>query len=121
MLQIDQDQLATLRAQRERRFEERLCAHGRAQFPQRCGALPEDTLRKAARRIIGDARALGIASELGISLYFNVAVCFGMNFLQNRDIAWAFPLERHPEEAVDPGWIVRVSEIAVATLRRHGR
>jgi hypothetical protein len=40
-----------------------------------------------------------------------------MHFPRNRDIRWAFPIERHPEESVDPGWILRVSEIAVQTLR----
>ncbi len=121
MLRIEQDQFFTLREEREARFEERLCAHGRKHFPQRCNALDDTALRTAVRRIVADARGLGIRSELGITLYFNVAVCFGLNFVRNPEIRWVFPIAPHPEEAIDPGWIVRVSEIATATLKQHGR
>ena len=120
MLRIDPDQLATLQEQRELRFEERLCAHGRKQFPQRCGRLDDEALRAAVRRVIAEARGLGITSELGIALYFNVAVCFGLNFASNGNIRWAFPITPHPDESVDPGWITRVSEIAVQTLKQNG-
>jgi hypothetical protein len=120
MLQIEPDQLAALQEKRDQRFEDRLCVHARTHFPERCQRLDDDALHQAARMVMREARGMGITSELGIALFFNVAVCFGVNFPRNADIRWAFPITPHPDESVDPGWITRVSEIAVETLKRKG-
>ena len=121
MLHFDQGLLWQMQDQREDRFEKRLCAHARAHFTERCAHLDDGALREATRTIVEHARGHGLASELGISLYYNVAVCMGMDFLRNPNIRWVFPIERHEEEEIDPGWIVRVSEIATATLKKYGK
>jgi hypothetical protein len=121
VLKIDDHQIANLRAQRQARFETRLFDHARSHFRQRCAHIGDAELRRAIRSIIDSARGHGLRSELAVCLYFNVAVCFGMDFLANPQIRWAHPIGRVEPEVADPAWMLRVSEIAGRTLKQYGR
>jgi len=121
LLQIEDHQLATLREQRHTRFEQRLFEHARTHFRQRCARIPDADLRRAIRSTIESARGHGLESELAVCLYFNVAVCFGMDFLANPNIRWVAPVQRLDQEVADPAWMLRVNEIAGRTLKAEGR
>ena len=120
MLQIQDQQLVQLRSERLTRFEDRLVQHAREHLRQRCAHLDDAALRKATRRIVQDAQAVGLRSEHSVALYFNVAVYFGMDFLKNERIAWAMPIAPMQGELLDPAWMVRVSETARLTLKKMG-
>jgi hypothetical protein len=121
MFQMNDDQMGTLGQQRRAQFEQRLAAHGRKNMPSRCAHLDEARLKEAVTAIVDKAMEYGLRSELGITLYFNVAVCFGVDFPKNDRVQWVQPIAPGDDEVLDAGWIVRVSEIASLTLRRYGQ
>lgn len=121
MLHINSTQLSHLSQLQRTKYEDRLFHHGRKHFAERCASMSDERLLQAIRATIERAREHGVTSELGVCLYFNVAVWFGLDFVRDPKIAWAFPISRRDEEPEDPVWILRVSEIASLTLKQHTR
>lgn len=121
MLYLNDDQMTTLDQQHRTQFEQRLFTHGRTHLPKRCAHLDDAQLRRAVTAAVDKARDLGLRTELAVSLYFNVAVCFGLDFSNNANVPWAYPIQPLPGEPLDPVWMMRVSEIASLTLKQQAR
>ncbi|MCE2689639.1 MAG: hypothetical protein ACK52R_03825 [Betaproteobacteria bacterium] len=120
MLCFNVDQIEFLREQREERLRHDLFDKARGPFAERCRQLNDVQLRDAIDKTIDKALAAGVGSNIGIAVFFKVALCWGLSFQENESIPWVYPIDRWVGEDSE-NWILRVHDIALATARKERR
>lgn len=120
MLTFSAEQLDEFERNRGLALRLKMVAMGRSDYAERCKDISNQQLRQAADRIVGAASRVGMVQESGYLLFFKIALCWGIAFLDNPSIAWTQPITRHPDEPAEE-WLERVEAIALATAKRDGR
>ena len=97
MLIIRKEQMAAFEGEARRGFEERMLAHLRKYFPERCSEMGEDGVRDSIREAIQRTGKLGLALEYDIERYLNHMFALGLDFDTNPAYPWVKEVLSDPE------------------------
>ena len=89
MLTIRREQLRVLGEVMQRRFEERMLAHLRAEFPAVTRGQTDDDLLALVRRGVASAEPYGVRTEVDVQRYLEYMMIYGPDFDTNPRSAWA--------------------------------
>jgi len=114
MLQIRSEQVHTLGAPATATFVERLGAHLRRFFPERCASLDEEALELACQQVVTKGRGHGIVSERDLCKLANLVFTLGPDFDTDPDFPWA---RMALEGSRGSGPTLRINRLYIAAIR----
>lgn len=89
MLVIRREQLEAFRRYMSGQFEDRMVAHLKRYFPDRCAPLSDEEVRESIRYGVERADAYEICIEQDVSRYINLMYILGRDFDRDPDLPWA--------------------------------
>lgn len=104
-MRIRRDQIDHFSNDATGRFTDRMLAHLRKHFPDRCNILNDEQIRSTIQLGIQRSSSYGVTAERDVCKYIDMMMVFGDDFDRRLDLPWAQQIlnaeARHPSAKME--------------------